>query len=119
MTPPQTKTPWIDNETKSLFELGFVMPMDFLFLALEVVGGTAALIWILVTKPDFIYVVATLVVLNGLLSVWLITLIYRCSYFVLKMRAVMETMPEAAGKIAFSIFQQSVGSPSQEKMQTL
>jgi hypothetical protein len=117
MPPPATpierpKTPLLDEETKSLLQLGFIVPTDFVFLIILVLVGFSSLIWILSARPDFIYILAIIVCANFLTTIWAVTLIYRACYFVLKMRAVMETMPELAAHIALKLHEQQLNTPA-------
>jgi len=107
-----SRTPIIDEETKALFSLGFMAPLDFIFFALEVVVGFGTAVWAIAAKPDFIYILAMAIFMQGMLSVWTLTVCYRACYFTLKMRAVMETMPEQAARIAFKIHAANVGTPT-------
>jgi hypothetical protein len=50
-------------------------------------------------------------------SCWIISLAYRASYFVLKTRAVIETLPENAGKIAADILTRRSAVPSNAEAQ--
>lgn len=100
---PRRGLPLIDEETKSLFQLGFIVPIDFVFLAVLVMTAFGSAIWFIAARPDFVYVVGILACCVFLTTIWLVTLAYRIMYFVLKLRAVMEILPEEAGKIAFKI----------------
>ena len=104
------KTRFIDDETKSLFQLGFVAPLDYIIFGTLVIVGFAGLVWAISARPDFVYIIAVLLCLQFLVSIWAITLMYRACYFTLKMRAVMETMPEIAAQIAFKIHEQRLNS---------
>lgn len=104
------KTPLIDDETKALFELGFIVPLDIVFFCLECLIGFGSLVWIIASKPDFVYILAVVMLMQLLLAVWTITVCYRSCYFTLKMRSVMEMLPIEAGKIAFQIHEAKVGS---------
>jgi len=113
--PPQSpaekpKLQLIDDETRSLFQLGFIVPIDFVFAGILVFVGFTALIWIISARPDFVYIMAILLCLHFVATIWSITLIYRACYFVLKMRAVMETMPETAAQIAVKIHEQRLST---------
>jgi len=104
------KLPLIDEETRSLVQLGFIVPIDFVFVGILGFVGFTSLIWIIAAKPDFVYIMAVLLCLHFVATIWSITLIYRCCYFVLKMRAVMETMPETAAQIAVKIHEQRLST---------
>jgi hypothetical protein len=106
------KTPLLDEETKSLLQLGFIVPTDFVFLIILGLIGFSSLIWIIATKPDFVYILAILICANFLTTIWVVTLVYRACYFVLKMRAVMETMPELAAHIALKLHEQQLNTPA-------
>jgi len=105
-----TKTQFIDDETKSLIQLGFIAPLDYVIFFTLVIVGFGGLVWAVSARPDFVYIMAVLLCLQFLVSLWAITLIYRACYFTLKMRAVMETMPETAAQIAFKLHEQKLTS---------
>lgn len=107
------KLPLVDDETKALLQLGFIVPIDFVFAAVLFLGAFATIVWIAAAKPDFVYVMAVAICMLILLSVWTLTVAYRGIYFTLKMRAVMETMPEEAAKIAFKIHEIKMAQPGQ------
>ena len=94
--------PFLDPQVRALFEVGFIRLIDFIFLLSWIaVLATASIFWYVdgLTVPRFL----TLVFLQGsIVGAWLIVLTYRTCYHVIMARSDINTMPDAAAKLAIA-----------------
>jgi hypothetical protein len=109
---PQSRgTPWIDEETGALLQLGFFKVSDVVFALAIFLVIFASVVWGIAARPGLLPHVLAGVVVLILLCLWIVTLVYRACFFILRMRAVIETMPERAATLALKLFEMRISQP--------
>lgn len=96
------KKPFLDPQVKALLEVGFIKPIDALLLAMWIaVIVTAIFFWHqgTLTVDRFLILAFIQVTVVG---VWAISVIYRTCFQIIMARSDINTMPEAAAKLAIS-----------------
>ena len=107
MTPqPPEMTQW-----QALRRVGWVQSSDFVFLGLLAASWVTVFFWWLFGSPTAAGLAVVAIGNLAVAQVWTISLIFRCSFFVLQMRAEINTMPAAAAKLALS-FQRGSAPPA-------
>lgn len=97
------------SEARVLWSLGWIKAFDIVVIAVSIIATSVILAWFIFAKPDPVLVVASFIPVLILLQIWLAMLIFRSSYFVLKMRAEFEMLPDAAARIAVAHMQGGAG----------
>ena len=105
----------VDKETAALIEVGWIRKIDGWLLGGLVLSSlaTLALFYFSCYRAAFFCGFAAWL----LQTCWIISLAYRASYFILKTRAVIETLPENAGKIAADILTRRSAVPRNAEAQ--
>lgn len=83
----------LDAETKALLELGFIRLLDLVFFVLILSS-----IGLCFVRPDWLLWCAGTAAFCGVF--WVLMLLYRLMYFVLKLTAEVKMLPAAAAKLA-------------------
>lgn len=95
-----SKLPLLDPETQALLSFGWIRLIDVVLLS---VCGLVALagfgLW-LFGQPTSGQLMALALALCSVQLSWAIMLLYRACYFVLKMRAAVELLPDRAARLA-------------------
>jgi hypothetical protein len=104
--------PLLDEQTRALFQVGFIKPVDFVALGTILVTGTTTFFWWCFGSPTWQNIVSVVLLVLLVMATWMIILIYRCCYHVIMARSEINTMPEAAAKLAIS-YQIGVRTPPQ------
>jgi F0F1-type ATP synthase assembly protein I len=104
--------PLLDEQTRALIQVGFIRPIDF--VASGTIIGTAitTFFWWFFGSPTWQHLVLVMLGLLLVLAGWIVILVYRCCYHVVMARSEINTMPEAAAKLAVS-YQLGVRTPPQ------
>lgn len=89
-----------DEQTKALWEVGFVRPIDLMYAAVMAMCAVTAMFWCIFGNPTVIALLTTAVSMLVMFQLWLILLLYRCLYFIIQTRADINLMPEQAAKLA-------------------
>lgn len=99
---------FLDEETKALMQLGFFKPVDAVFFLL--IFGLMLLIacGALIQWLNVAAVLVLLLCCVLLAAAWIVTLLYRVCYFVLKLMAAVESMPEDSAVLAAKLLHTSV-----------
>jgi hypothetical protein len=92
--------PLFDEHVKALWEVGFVTIIDFIWCALMLFGAITAAFWCIFGSPTVLGLLVVGVVLLGMFQGWLVLLLYRCLYFIIKTRADINMMPTEAARLA-------------------
>lgn len=78
---------------------GFIKPYDFVMLSLFLLTVVTTVFWSLFGNPSATQVLIVLVSLVILLQVWIVSLVFRCSDFVLNAHADIHLLPVEAARI--------------------
>lgn len=97
------------NGTPSKFDalraFGWILPFDYVMVALLLGSVVTVGFYFLFGSPTVIKLVAFAIVDIFIFQVWIVSLVFRCSCFVLETQADINLMPEAAAKIAVAFLQ--------------
>jgi hypothetical protein len=111
MAAPEKKKQY--TQVDALWEVGMFKRYDvivfFLFLFSWFVIGA----WLVFGQPDLIKVVLASVLTLILLMLWIISLIYRTIWFIVKQWADIKLLPAQAAKLAVAFTQGSAPPPQQ------
>lgn len=94
--------PLFDEQTKALFQVGFIKPIDFVFALLLVAAGITSFFWAIFGTPTLRGFEAILLSAVTVTLVWLVILVYRCLFHVIQARSEINLMPDSAAKLAIS-----------------
>ena len=78
---------------------GFIKPYDFVMLGLCVATLLTVAAWSIFGSPQAVQVLVVLVLLVIILQFWTISLVFRCSDFVLSAHADIHLLPVEAARI--------------------
>jgi len=84
---------------QAYWEAGFVKPYDIVMLALCVGTIFLTAAWCLFGSPAVVHVLVALLALVILMQFWTISLVFRCSDFVLSTHADIHLLPVEAARI--------------------
>ena len=104
------KQPLIDPQTKALIEAGFFRATDLLFFLIILAGGATTLAWWAFANPTLAHIALCLIGVVIVLLVWLVTLVYRASFWALQCLSEMKLLPVTAAKMALKFASQSGGA---------
>lgn len=93
------------SESAALWQVGFVKGFDCVIACVVLLGLSVIASWAVFGNPDAVRVIAALLAPIALIQLWIVALVFRCSYFVLKMRAEFNGLPDAAARIAVAHLQ--------------
>ena len=102
--------PLLDDQTRALFQVGFVRPVDFVLAGALLATAVTAFFWWFFGSPTWQHLVLVLLGTLHVLGVWIVILAYRGIYHTVMARSEINTMPEAAAKLAVS-YQMGVRTP--------
>lgn len=108
---------FIDDETSSLLKVGWIRKHDLLILTAAFLSFLSAgiLLWLsLYHNVSYIWPLVVAISSVWLLALLAVMLLYRAIYFTLKVRAIMETMPELAANIAVRKMSKGADSPMED-----
>lgn len=88
-----------------LKQMGWWSKLDTTILALVAVCWITLLYWKLFGDPEFLHVIAFLLITIVMLLFWIAALIFRCSWFVIRMQADINLLPSEAARIAVAYLQ--------------
>ena len=88
------------SQWEALKQAGWWRPFDWMMLVVIAAVWITGFYWKMFGNPGTEGFIALLLVNVSLLLIWLISLIFRCSWFVLRLHADIATMPIEAGRIA-------------------
>lgn len=88
------------SQWTALKEAGWWTSFDWTMLVLIVTLWITAIYWKIFGHPTAGNLIALLLVNISLKLVWLICLVFRCSWFVLRLNADIATMPQESARIA-------------------
>jgi hypothetical protein len=94
--------PLLDEQTRALFQVGFIRPMDFVAVGTILSTLVTTFFWATFGHPTWQNVVLVALGLLLVTAWWAIILVYRCCYHVIMARSEINTMPDAAAKLAVS-----------------
>lgn len=83
---------------------GWIQPFDYVMGAGIVLSLVTLLFWRIFGAPTALNVVAVVLVDIFIAQLWLISLVFRCSCFVLETQADINLMPESAARIVAGYF---------------
>lgn len=87
---------------EALRSFGWIVPADFVFLGALVLTGITLVFWKIFGNPSALNVIAVILTAIFCILMWIVVLIYRCSYFVLLARSDINLLPEASARLAVS-----------------
>ena len=100
--------PFVDPQTKALFDVGFVKPIDFMFVgALLSIVAIGSAHWFFGALP-FVGILTYALLEALIMQVWLIILVIRSMWFTVQVMADIKMMPSDAAKLALRFSQQGV-----------
>jgi|KBSSwiStaDraftv2_1062776.scaffolds.fasta_scaffold00022_107 branched-subunit amino acid ABC-type transport system permease component len=102
--------PLLDEQTRALFQVGFIRPIDFFASGSIIATVITTFFWWAFGTPTWQNLVMVMLGVLLVLAVWIAILVYRCCYHVIMARSEINTMPEAAAKLAVS-YQIGVRTP--------
>jgi predicted aspartyl protease len=92
--------PLLDPQVKALLEVGFIKFIDVVFLLSWIAAIVAAIVF---SRADNITRLLTLLFAQcAIIGAWLVVLAYRTCYQVIMARSDINTMPDAAAKLAIA-----------------
>jgi hypothetical protein len=104
------------NEYGALRHLGWIQPFDYLIMALIVLCWLTVLAWKVFGQPTPWNILCCVMIAAVITQLWTISLIFRCSHFVLLIQAYLNTLPEEAARIVMAAYS-GQGVKSQQKQQ--
>lgn len=94
--------PLLDDQTKALFQVGFIRPVDFVLAGSLLVTAITTFFWWFFGSPTWQHLVVVLLGTLHVLGLWIVILVYRSIFHVVMARSEINTMPDAAAKLAVS-----------------
>jgi hypothetical protein len=88
------------SQWEALKAAGWWTPFDWALLILIALIWVSGFYWTLFGEPGLLGAILLLLLSLSLKSVWLISLVFRCSWFVLRVNADIATMPQESARIA-------------------
>jgi hypothetical protein len=79
---------------------GWWTAYDWIMFLLVSSAWLGIIAWKLFGSPTIIQLLTVVLIALSLKLAWLISLVFRCSYFVLRLNAELATLPEASARIA-------------------
>lgn len=95
------------TEPQALWQAGWIKPVDVVLFVTNVFCVAALVLWAFLGDPPFVKFVLACTLLISEQILWVIMLIFRCSYFVLKLHADVSLMPTTAARMVVSYYQQA------------
>jgi hypothetical protein len=83
---------------------GWVQPYDYWMITIILGTIVTMFFWAIFGQPTAINLIAVVLVDIFISQLWLISLVYRCSCFVLETQADINLMPESAARIVAGYF---------------
>lgn len=102
--------PLLDEQTKALIQVGFFKPIDMAAVLVLACSAVTVFFWWAFGAPTWQQLVLILLGAILFVAIWLVILVYRCCFHVIMARSEINTMPEAAAKLAVS-YQLGVRTP--------
>lgn len=93
---------------------GWIQPYDYLMIAVLLGTLVTLFFWRLFGAPTALNLIAVVLVDIFVAQLWIISLIFRCSCFVLETQADINLMPEASARIVAGYFNMS-GTPNRTR----
>lgn len=90
----------IDNETKLFFSAGLFTAFDGFVIALLVLAGNTGVFWCIFGSPTAKQAAVALLGAVLVVQLWCVVLAFRVGVMVLRARADINLMPEAAARLA-------------------
>jgi hypothetical protein len=122
-TPPEKQAPVQStvliqpplSQWEALKQAGWWRPFDWAMLALISAVWLTGFYWKVFGNPGIEGFIALLLVNISLLLVWIISLVFRCSWFVLRLNADIATLPTDAARIAVAYLSGQTPPPPPKK----
>jgi hypothetical protein len=91
------------SHVSALWEVGMFKPYDLVVVGLEVlIAVTTGFWWLFKPEPQVIQLLVPFMVFVIVLMLWLVSLMYRCIWFVVKTWADIKNLPASAAKLAIA-----------------
>lgn len=84
--------------------LGWVTPIDYLFILLLLTTLVTLLFWEIFGAPSPWNVLSCVLTACGISQIWIVLLVFRCARFVLDITAYLNTLPEEAARIVMAAY---------------
>jgi len=97
------------SEWDALKNFGWWRNYDWVMVVLVALVWVTGIFWKIFAEPSVLNLVALLLVNISLKLIWVISLVFRCSHFILSMHADIHLMPEAAARMAVAFLQGKKG----------
>jgi hypothetical protein len=104
----------IPTKWEALKARGWWLPYDWAMVVLLAATVVTLFFWKIFGDPSALNLIAVLLVDIFIALLWIISLIFRCSCFVLETQADINLMPEASAKIVAGFFNMS-GTPNRTR----
>lgn len=88
------------SQWSALKEAGWWAPYDWAIVIMITLLWITALYWCVFGHPSASGLIAFLLINISLKLIWIISLIFRCSWFVLRVHADIATLPQESARIA-------------------
>ena len=105
------KQPQVTRE-QALWISGFLKPYDIVVASVIGLSYVTLFFWWLFGAPDLLKVVAAMIGSLVATQAWIISLVYRCMWFVLITYSEMKVLPDTAAKLAVKSLSDSATRPS-------
>ena len=93
------------SKWQALKAFGWILPFDFFMASMIGLSIVTVGFYFLFGNPTVIRLLAFAIVDIFIFQIWIVSLVFRCSCFVLETQADINLMPEAAAKIAVAFLQ--------------
>lgn len=90
------------TKADALAQLGWIKPFDYVIFAIIMIGYVTLFFWWVFGNPQPMTTIIALLMNIIITQFWVISLIFRCSDFVLETRADINMLPDAAARIVMS-----------------
>lgn len=94
--------PFLDPQVKALLEVGFIKLIDVIFLLSWIAVLVTAIVFWYVDSVTLLRLLTLAFLQGSIVSAWLVVLAYRTCYQVIMARSDINTMPDAAAKLAIA-----------------
>lgn len=109
---PRLDTLIVHTEMQALKHLGWIQPIDYVMTFLVVMCWFTVIAWKIFGQPTPWNILCCVITAFGLVQFWLVLLIFRCSHFVLLIKAYLNDLPYEAARIVMSAYAGGQGTPT-------
>lgn len=89
------------SHVSALWEVGMFKPYDLMVIGLEILIVTTTFFWwVFKPEPQLVHLLIPFMLFTLALLFWMVSLMYRCIWFVVKTWADIKNLPVSAAKLA-------------------